>query len=295
MTDLFLFRNDLRLADNPGLAYHCEARNLLCVYVMEPPRPWCNTLGPGPQRKRFLQESLVHLQQQLRSQGQDLLVLQGEPLRLIPELVNRFGVQRMGVAEAPGYYEQQLLERLQQRLPIPLVVHRGNTLFRTRQMNELLPNLPPHFTPFREALAGVAPCPAQTTQALPPLPPSLVTTTLSPGADRPHPAFIVRGGQAEGERRLHSWLFRERAVDHYRDTRNQLEGLYSSSGLSPWLANGCLSVRTVAEALDRYEARFGASPSIDHLRSELLWREFFHWRAHRDSGHLFLPGGRKGN
>ena len=54
MTDLYLFRNDLRLEDNPALAAHAGATRLLCVYVQEPPTPWCQTTGLGAQRARFL-------------------------------------------------------------------------------------------------------------------------------------------------------------------------------------------------------------------------------------------------
>ena len=294
MTDLFLFRNDLRLRDNPGLAYHAEARALLCVYIHEPVRPWCNTLGPGTQRKRFLQESLVHLQQRLRSLGQDLLVLEGESRRIIPDLLEAFSIQRLGMAESAGVYEQRLLEDLRQRLDIPVVAHRGNTLFSNRQVEELLPELPPHYTPFRQAVAGTSHQPSQAQPILPPPPEGVHAATLVPGATTPNPAFIVRGGQLEGERRLHDWLSRERAIDHYRETRNQLQGLYASSALSPWLANGCLSVRTVADAVSDYESRHGVSDSSEHFRSELLWREFFYWRAHREGNHLFRPGGAGG-
>jgi deoxyribodipyrimidine photo-lyase len=291
MTDIFLFRNDLRLKDNPGLAYHCDAKHLVCVYVREPARPWCNTIGPGAQRKRFLQESLIHLQKQLRSHGQELLYLEGEPRQLLPELVERFAVNRLGVAEAAGVYEQRLLADLQQRLNIPVVVHRGNTLFSRQQVEELMPDLPPHYTPFRQAVANLTRSPALDGRPLPAIPPGLRAPTLEPESTKPHPAFIVRGGEAEGERRLHAWMTRERAIDHYRDTRNQLDGLYASSALSPWLANGCLSVRAVAEALEGHEARFGVSDSSDHFRRELQWREFFQWRAYRNGNHLFRLGG----
>ena len=294
MTDLFLFRHDLRLADNPGLAYHSEAKALLCVYVKEPARPWCHTLGPADHRARFLQESLIHLQQQLRARGQELLVLEGEPLGLLPELVQRYKVSRLGLAQAPGVYERQLVENLRRRIDIPLVVHRGNTLFQDQVLREKLPTLPPHYTPFRQAITELERTSAMPAPDLPPTPPGLRAASLEPHPVRPDPAFVASGGEGQGKRRLHTWLFRERAVEHYRETRNDLEGLYSSSGLSPWLANGCLSVRTVADELERYEARFGASDSTDHLRKELLWREFFQWRALRDGKHLFRPGGEKG-
>jgi deoxyribodipyrimidine photo-lyase len=294
MTDLFLFRNDLRLRDNPGIAYHQDAKNLLCVFIREPARPWCNTLGPGVHRRRFLQESLAHLQQQLRSRGQDLLVLDGDPRRLLPDLVDRFGVQRLGLAETPGVYEQQLATHLHGRLAIPVVAHRGNTLYSAQQIRERMPDLPPHYTPFRQALSGVPHGPATETPTLPPPPRGLGAASLKSEGSLPHPGFIVRGGEAEAERRLQSWLFRERAIDHYRDTRNQLEGLYASSGLSPWLANGCLSARVVADALGEYEARFGVSDSTEHFRRELLWREFFQWRAFSDGHHMFRPGGKRG-
>ena len=294
MTDLFLFRNDLRLTDNPGLNYHAEARALLCVYIHEPPRPWCNTLGPGSQRRRFLQESLVQLQLRLRSLGQELLVIEGEPRRLIPDLLEAFNIQRLGIAESAGVYEQRLMEDLRQRLDIPVVSHRGNTLFNSRQLGDLLPELPPHYTPFREATAASQHTPALALAALPPPPGGLRADTLEPTSSLPSPAFVARGGETEGQRRLRDWLNRERAIDHYQETRNQLEGLYASSALSPWLAHGCLSVRTVADAVSDYELQHGVSDGSEHFRRELLWREFFYWRAHGDGNHLFLPGGAGG-
>jgi deoxyribodipyrimidine photo-lyase len=161
-------------------------------------------------------------------------------------------------------------------------------------VQERLPQLPPHYTPFWKALNGLDHTPTLNEPTLPPAPTGLDAPTLEPHPVRPNPAFVVRGGEAQGQHRLETWLFRERAVEHYRETRNDLEGLYASSGLSPWLATGCLSVRTVAEELRRYESRFGANASTEHLKKELYWREFFHWRALRGSHHLFRPGGEKG-
>jgi deoxyribodipyrimidine photo-lyase len=94
--------------------------------------------------------------------------------------------------------------------------------------------------------------------------------------------------------RLQHWLFRQRGIETYKKTRNGLDGLAGTSTLSPWLANGTLSVREVAAEIARYEASFGESESSRWLYFELLWREYFQWRAVRDDISLFRAGGTAG-
>ncbi len=294
MTDLYLFRNDLRLEDNPGLAAHADADALLCVFILEPARPWCNTTGLGRQRERFLWESLRALQTQLRRAGQDLLVVTGDMLPNLQSLARRFGIRRIGLSRSPGSYEAKMVDQLSQKLDIPIALHGGNTLYEEQQIRTRMPKIPIHYTPFREQLVGVSSRHATGSAALAPPPPGFSAPRVEAPTTRPHPAFIARGGHNEAVQRLHAWMFRERAVDHYKQTRNSLEGLYFSSGLSPWLANGSLSVRSVADALLRYENTHGASESTEHLRRELLWREFFQWRAYADGDKLFHRYGIRG-
>ena len=74
MTDIYWFRSDLRVEDNPGLQAHCEADRLLCVFFWPRDIPWCNLKGLGGQRERFLIESLESLAADLSAQGQALQV-----------------------------------------------------------------------------------------------------------------------------------------------------------------------------------------------------------------------------
>lgn len=293
MTDLYVFRNDLRLTDNPALAEHASASRILCVYVDEPAAPWFQASGVGAQRYRFQRESLRSLQDALRSNGQELLHMRGHLHEVLPPLVSRFRVARVALANAPGTREQKSLERLRAQLSIPVQVHSGNQLYHPSRMADWLPTLPQHFTPFREHVESRKPESPGPELQLPPPPEGLVAETIRPPETRPHPACAVHGGEKAAWQRLQAWMFRERAIDTYRETRNDLEGLFSSSGLSPWLANGCLSVRTVAAALDSYEQQYGATPSSQHVWHELLWREFFHWRALRDPASLFRRGGER--
>ena len=291
MTELYWFRNDLRLEDNPALARHAEGQRLLCVYIWPRQVPWCNLTGMGAQRSRFLQESVAFLQRQLRARGQELLVLREPPHLSLPPLLRQFEVQRIGTCREAGVYEGQELAALIRAVDIPVQVHGGNTLFDRQQLPFELETLPPHYTPFREAVENLQPPAAEGAVPLPPPPPGLRVATIEQPSTAPHPTLIVRGGAEAGMQRLQNWMFRERAVEHYAETRNQLSGLFFSSLLSPWLANGGLAVRRVAALLRDYERDHGASDSSRSLYRELLWREFFHWRALADGAALFRMGG----
>jgi deoxyribodipyrimidine photo-lyase len=292
MRQLFLFRNDLRLADNPGLTAHARGEALLCVYCWPAAPAWCNLTGMGSQRERFLRESLRALHMELQEMGQGLLVLHTDPRTALPQLVNAFDIQRIGLSAAPGTRERDQLHRLREVLDVPIEVHETNSLYERDQLPFALDELPAQFTPFRrkvEKLSVNAPLPAP--DRLPPPPTGLNFEKPAASATLPHPAFPVRGGSAEGHRRLRHWMFQRGLAATYRETRNYLDGNDGSSLLSPWLATGALSPRQAAHALFDFEAREVRNESTAHLFMELLWREFFYWRAMVDGPRLFRPGG----
>ena len=294
MRQLHWFQTDLRLADNPALASATRASSLLCVYLMPKPRPWCNLMGLGPQRDRFLRESLQELKEQLQALGQDLMVLEGSPELVLPSVVDRFSIDHVTTSFTPGWHESQAIGFLEQKLPATLSVFRGSTLFDAEQFPFELEDLPDTFSPFRrkvEKLNISSPMAAPST--LPP-PPSAQFDAIPKAAAAPHPGLPLPGGSAAGLRRLDQFLFQTHAIADYKQTRNDLDGLSGSSTLSPWLASGALSARTVAHAIFRYEREHVANDSTYWLYFELLWREFFRWRAVIDGQSLFRQGGRSG-
>lgn len=294
MNELYWFRNDLRLDDNPALNAHAGSSSLLCVFFWPRSRPWCNVNGMGAQRRRFLWETLAALQSALRAQGQELLVLEEPPEQALPGLVRQCRIDRVGVARTPGVYESSEVRHIRQSLDVPVLVHQGNTLLEAASLPFAGNDIPRQYTPFRRMVEDLSvPSPRNPTP-LPPPPPGLPRTTLPVPDLLPDPAHPVRGGSAAGSERLQRWLLHPGAVSQYQQTRNDLEGLWSSSHLSPWLANGSVSVRRVAEQLRVYEQRHGASDSTRCLYRELLWREFFHWRAYADGARLFRLGGLRG-
>lgn len=291
---LYWFRNDLRLNDNRGLLAHAGANRLLPVYVWPTNRPWCNVTGMGAQRERFLLESLAALKGALQKLGQDLLVVHGSPELVIPDLVRDYSIDCVGTSLAPGYYERRALEVVRERIEARVEVHENATLFGRQDLPFPLQDMPGTFTPFRKAveqLTHPAPVARPDTLARPPA----VTFHALPGSDvAPHTALPVRGGSLPGNRRLRQFVAEEQSILTYKQTRNCLDGLAGSSTLSPWLANGCLSPREVATAIRRFEERGISNESTYWLYFELLWREFFQWRAFADDVNLFRRGTRQG-
>jgi deoxyribodipyrimidine photo-lyase len=292
MGELYLFRADLRLEDNPGLLAHAHAKALLCVYCWPTQPAWCNLTGLGEQRERFLLESLQALHEQLQALGQGLLVLRMDPQLAVSQLVEQFSITRVGTSATPGYYEDQQLRSIVRRLAVPVDVHPGNTLFAAQQLDDAFATLPRQFAPFRQALETVAANPVLPAPMQLPPPPRGVSFGKPPrSVTLAHPTCPVRGGSSEGLRRLRYYLFERRLVVDYKQTRNDLDGLDGSSLLSPWLANGSLSVRQVAEQLLLFEETGEQNESTRWLYQELLWREFFHWRAAADGALLFSNAG----
>ena len=93
---LFWHRRDLRLADNLGIQAAVEISPAVTgVYVLDPAliHP-AQALPPmAPARLWFLLESLIELQQRWRAAGSRLLILQGDPVQMLPQLAERLGAE----------------------------------------------------------------------------------------------------------------------------------------------------------------------------------------------------------
>jgi len=86
---LHWFRDDLRLADNPALTAAASAGPTLCLYILDeggPRRPF------GGAGLWWLSKSLKALEQALARKGGQLIVLRGDPARILPRLVEQCGI-----------------------------------------------------------------------------------------------------------------------------------------------------------------------------------------------------------
>jgi deoxyribodipyrimidine photo-lyase len=297
---LYWFRSDLRLEDNPNFLLACKAADrLLPIYTHAPQESLIWGFDRiGQHRQQFLRDALSDLRQKLAQLGSDLLELPAPSGDSIPaidrviEAAQRYGITTIYCEVIHAPEEIQALALLKQ---VGLTVHAEleSTMIAVRDLPFEPHAMPDQFTQFRtkiEKAKHLFTDPVSAPSHIPPLPAdfkrSEVADAQSPVKTEParhndysHSSFpyyseVCRGGTRAAEAHLRQYL--ERALPHsYKATRNQLHGLDYSSKLSPWLALGSISARSVMKQLKQFESEQGANEGSYWLWFELLWRDYF--------------------
>ncbi|CAO1628756.1 unnamed protein product [Sympodiomycopsis kandeliae] len=117
-------------------------------------------------------------------------------------------------------------------------------------------------------------------------------------------AFPLRGGESSAQDRLEWYFIRGKSPDssswgrsdpppvsRYKQTRNNLLGHAYSTKMSPFLAYGSISPRSIWEALLKHESIHGEDQNIYWVKFELLWRDYFFFVAEKFGDLLFHLGG----
>ena len=298
-TAICWFKNDLRLTDNPALRAAASAEALICVYCVDSRHEAVSMYGPakfGPHRRAFRRQALADLRERCAARGAPLFVLAAEPEHALAALAERYhaGVVHTSTEFAPE--EAAQIRRVRAALPAgALVEHDSSGLYTTDDMPFALADVPRTFTRFRKQVEdhAVVGRPLAAPDALPGPPAgSDDEADAMPGAqDWPATATPYPGGESAALARLQHYLWDTGAIKAYKQTRNGLLGLDFSSKFSPWLAAGCLSPRTVAAEIERFESHVTANKSTYWLLFELRWREFFRWVLDAERDRLFHLGG----
>ena len=289
-TLLYWFRNDLRLLDNPAFTLACAgATRLLPVYCHAPQSAsgW-GFARTGRHREQWLHANLAALGNDLAALGSGLVELHGAPADVLPGLMRAVGASAIWCETIAAPEEQADVDALR---AAGVSVH---TVWQSSMLDPAaLPfaaqHLPDDFTRFRQAVEKAA------LLAAPPLPtppriPSLPTlpASLCVAPERAAPAALTAdarssfpiispafaGGEHAALARVDYYVGGTPAVT-YKATRNALNGLDFSTKLSPWLAIGALSARSVLATLQKVEAARGVTEGGHWIWFELMWRDYF--------------------
>lgn len=309
-TTLYWLRNDLRVFDNEALVFAAGSDKLLPVYVIDQRNATDSGWGferMGAHRRRFLEESLVDVDQQLRERNSGLLITEGEPAKEIIRWLETGLFTRLVFEEEATTEEAEdevkVLEAAD-RLGIEVTTFWGRTLLHPDDLPFALQDIPFVFTDFRRQVEKKwrVRSLVSTPDVLPPLPDlsavmfplvNLADMRDSVAASGTETTPILKGGTLAGQEHLQAYLVPGK-VDRYKETRNGLLGEDYSTKFSPWLALGCVSPRMIYHEIKRFEQQYLANESTYWVIFELLWRDFFRFIAFKYESRLFQRGGLTG-
>ncbi|CAN4093055.1 unnamed protein product [Withania somnifera] len=304
------FRNDLRVHDNECLnAAHNESMSVLPVYCFDPRDYGKSSSGfdkTGPYRATFLIESVSDLRKNLQARGSDLVVRIGKPEIVLVELAKAVGAEAVYAHREVSYDEvkgEDKIEGVMKDEGVDVKFFWGSTLYHVDDLPFKLEEMPTNYGGFREKVKGLEV--RKTMEALdqmrglpargdvePGEIPSLVELGLNPsstmgqnGKQAANAALV--GGENEALQRLRKFAAECQAQPNKENkdgTSDSIYGANFSCKISPWLAMGCLSPRSMFDELKKSTSRTisaasgkkdGSGTGLNWLMYELLWRDFF--------------------
>ena len=291
---LVWFRNDLRLGDNETLTRAIQqGKEIIPVYCFDSRQFKSTSLGfakTGAFRAQFLLESVADLRQSFQKIGGDLVILHGNPEQAVPEFAKQLGATAIYFSKEVAAEERQVDRALEENAfsqGIACESFWQSTLYHKDDLPFPIRQTPEVFTQFRKEVEKGCkirpsfPSPKQISypgKAVIPdagelLP--LTTYGLEYRKQAQQSWLDVRGGESAAQERLQSYFWEKDLLINYKQTRNGLIGMDYSSKLSPWLALGCISPRSIYEEVKRYEKERVKNDSTYWLVFELIWRDYF--------------------
>lgn len=307
---LIWYRNDLRLHDHEPLQQALKQQAVIIPVYCFDQRQFDQSPFGFPKtnafRAQFLIESVSDLRQTLQALGSQLIIRQGLPEQIIPELAQQLAVTAVYYHQEVTAEELTVEARLKQKLKdLNILVQNfwGHTLYHPDDLPFDRGQIPEVFTTFRkqvEKYANVNP-PLPAPKQLQPLPevdagtiPSLQELGLEPFPIDPRSVLQFQGGETAGKARLADYFWQQDHLRVYKETRNGMLGSNYSSKFSAWLAAGCLSPRYIYEQVLQYEDQRIRNDSTYWLIFELLWRDYFRFICAKHGNKIFAPSGLQG-
>lgn len=285
------FRKCLRLRDNAALLRAAEeGEQVFPLFILD---PWFDRTRVGVNRFQFLLESLRDLDEQLRSEhGSQLVVLRGRPETVLRELFRGEGPFQLKALfwekDSEPYARQRdaRVEALAEECGVRAQSFVGHTLLDLDAAAAAPGFRPPISMRDVQALVakhGPVPAPLPAPARVPPLRlegfgvPDVAELYEDPPTSSGFP-----GGEREALRRLVATCADTEFVCGFEKPKTASTGRPrrpwepSTTGLSPYIKFGCLSVRTAWHAIARcYDGRTHSQPP-QSLHGQLLFREMFY-------------------
>ena len=298
---LVWFRNDLRIADNAVLAKASkQADRVIGLYCFDPRHFEKNRFGfkkIEKYRTGFLIESVHNLRAQLDALNIDLLVYHDLPENVIPKICEANQITDIYL-QKEWTQEEVDTENTVKAQTTDINWHHiyNQFLYHPEDINFDVSKTPQVFTVFRKKLEKYIDIREESpTTKLSQYNrienntsiPNLSDLSFVDFKSHPNSAFPFKGGETEAINRLNDYFFNTKKLGFYKKTRNGLAGVDYSSKFSPWLANGCISARTIYWKIKQFEKEHFKNQSTYWLIFELIWRDYFKYVSLKHGNQIF--------
>ncbi len=286
MRALYWFRNDLRLHDNEALTWLCQnAQQALFVYSYP-----LNFSRAGKFRRKFLLETLAHLQKELEDRGHNLVITYAHPEEVLPHLIHKYKIDTLVYTEEYTPEEMREEKLVVSRTVLDRIMpFDQRTLLKKSVLPFPLLDLPQNLAEFQVLLSNKVP-----EKILPiPLvwPDAIQADEFELDLHRELRMFITpsrfTGGELQALTRLKEFIWDKDLLRSFKDPHSDLMHFDDSSKFSPWLSNGSLSPRVIYWEVKSYERDRTANGSTNWMMMDLLRRDYFKYYALKLGPFLF--------
>lgn len=300
------FRNDLRVHDNEALSEALRmADEVIPIFVFDDRVFRAETSfgfkKSGAHRTQFIIESISDLRKSIENLGSSLVVRSGITEDLIFQLASQLKASWVFCNRERTSEEVCVQDALEKKLwtqGIEMRYSRGKMLYYTSDLPFPITHTPDTFTSFRKEVEKYVPVrvPLPSPNRITPLDSIIdigeIPSLHSLGYDNvSNNKSSFKGGESAALSQLDYYLWDSDYIAKYKKTRNQMLGWNYSSKLSPYLAQGCISPKTIYQQIKKYESERTKNESTYWMIFELLWRDYFRLIGKKYGNRIFISGG----
>ena len=277
MKTLVLFKNNLRINDNPVLYHALKEGEIIPAYIYDD----INVRSLGASSKYWLHNALNSLNKNLEN---NMLFISGDTLSLIPQIVEKYSIKKVYIEKPYIHEEIKLyikLENILNEKKIDLQSYNCSLLWEPQSILKIDKTAYKVFTPFYKNGCLNSNNPA------PPIgkPEKFKYININNETRledlnlldkiKWHQKFDNHWEISEKSALKIFSEFLQTSVFEYKYKRD-FPYLKKNSKLSPFIRFGMISVHRIWSELDK----FNYDKSIEHYKSELGWREFSYYLLH---------------
>ncbi len=304
---LVWFRNDLRIADNASLANAVkENEKVIAVYCFDPRQfeqsKYGNFKKTEKFRTKFNIESVRELKLNLEKLNISLLVYHQNPEDIIPNIISEFNINSVYFQEEWTKDEVRVENDIKSKVDnsVEFKTVYDQFLFHPKDIPFSINDIPNVFTQFRNKCEKSSKIRAASIAKSMPDSNLIENKTSVPTLNNlgfddfvsdSRNAFPFKGGENQALKRMENYFWETENLSIYKETRNGLIGADFSSKFSPWLANGCISAKTIYWQICEYEQQVEKNDSTYWLIFELIWRDYFKYISMKYGQKIFKIGG----